>query len=38
MGKDRGLVANACDFRLLEEKCIEYCKTNNIEIPQALST
>ena len=34
LGKNLGLVANACDFRLLEEKCAEYCKNNNIEIPQ----
>ena len=24
LGKDLGLVANSCDFRLLERKCLEY--------------
>jgi protein AbiQ len=24
LGKDRGLVANSCDFRLLEQKCHQY--------------
>ena len=24
LGKDLGLVANGCDFRLLEQKCLEY--------------
>ena len=24
LGKDQGLVANSCDFSLLEQKCVEY--------------
>ena len=27
LGKDPGLVANSCDFRLLEQKCFEYVVT-----------
>ena len=27
LGKDPGLVANSCDFRLLEQKCLEYSET-----------
>ena len=29
LGKNPGLVINSCDFSLLEEKCIEYCKIHN---------
>ncbi|MCL2053188.1 MAG: type III toxin-antitoxin system ToxN/AbiQ family toxin [Oscillospiraceae bacterium] len=30
LGKDKGLIANACDFKLLEEKCLEYCNAHNL--------
>lgn len=33
LGKNPGLVRNSCDFLLLEEKCLEYCKKNNIPHP-----
>ena len=29
LGKDKGLVTNSCDFRLLEEKCLEYQTKSN---------
>lgn len=29
--KDKGLVMNSCDFRLLEEKCLEYCRSHGLE-------
>ncbi|MDR0196796.1 MAG: type III toxin-antitoxin system ToxN/AbiQ family toxin [Oscillospiraceae bacterium] len=37
LGKDLGLVANACDFKFLEEMCVEYCRKNNLKIPQSLA-
>ncbi len=27
------LTQRCCDFKLLEEKCIEYCKLHNLELP-----
>jgi protein AbiQ len=27
------LCNNSCDFKLLEEKCIEYCKLHNLKLP-----
>ena len=32
LGKDVGLSVNSCDFRLLEEKCLEYCGLHNLKI------
>ena len=29
LGKDPGLIANSCDFRLLEEHCLSYAKAEN---------
>jgi len=33
LGKDLKLVMNACDFKLLEAKCAEYCIANGLEKP-----
>ncbi len=30
----KNLILNSCDFTYLETKCIEYCKINNIKLPE----
>jgi protein AbiQ len=30
LGKNQGIVRNSCDFRLLEDKCREYCEVHGI--------
>lgn len=34
---NNSLAARCCDFKLLEEKYLEYCKLNNLTIPQKSS-
>ena len=36
LGKKPGLMFNSCDFALLEQKCIEYCRINNLAVPISL--
>ena len=36
LGKDRGLVHNSCDFKLLEQAYIKYCIDNGLEFPENL--
>ena len=38
LGKDKGLVVNSCDFKLLEQAYIKYCLDNGLELPKDLQT
>ncbi len=36
LGKNKGLVANSCDFLFLEQKCREYEKVHSLQHPLSL--